>query len=169
MKKIVIVLFLFTLSTIVFAQTNCTLCGDWIGNYSIEDFDSDGRFFNENRKMYIRVQNNGDKMSIRVKTFPTKDPSDVKYWNDCKITRSTDKKITFYSFIFTSDDWSGAEKKNGIVICKANHFVSCVLTYVDGRVLLSQNLYTEYYDCRGELIGTHSNPRETITLYKDDW
>lgn len=171
MKKVIaLFLILFTFFTTTLAQNDCQMCGDWIGTYSMSviDPDPDGSFIYEKCKMHIRIKQHGNNMSVRVKTYFVKNPNDIQYWNDCNITSVSENSISFSTFVRDSFDWNSSDRKNGKIINKASYWNICTLSYERGKLVLYEHLYTEYYDKNGAIIGTHSNPISSVSLYQDD-
>lgn len=170
MKKILALLsILFTFIVTTLAQNDCKMCGTWNGTYSITFPDPNlDELVDEVRKIIIRIKQYGDDISVRVKNYPVKDPSNVHYWNDCKITNVSENAISFSSFVRDSFDWDSSDRKNGRIINKASYWNICTLSYEKGKLILSEHLYTEYYAKNGDIIGTHNSPISSVSLYQDD-
>lgn len=107
-------------------------------------------------------------MSVRVKTHSVKEPANIQYWNSCEITSVSENSISFSTFLRDSFDWNSSDIKNGKIINKASYWNICTLSYKRGELILFEHLYTEYYDENGDIIGAHSNPISSISLYQDD-
>lgn len=103
MRKVLFVAMLCVLSTLRMYAQNSPFVGTWEGTYTIQYPDPDSESMkDEQRKIIIRIKQYDDEYVIKVKTFPVKDPSDVKYWNDCNITYSDEQQIKWNSYISTS-------------------------------------------------------------------
>ena len=175
MKKITLLLsfFLVIITATCFAQNDCKLCGDWMGIYTIQvpDPNPDGGIIDEDERMYIRIKQLGNEMSVRVKICPVKEPNNVHYWSDCEITNLTDTSISFTSFIKDDYDWNNSDRKNGRVIEKASYYALCCISYYNGKIVMSYHMHVDYYDKYSALIQGRNFGYETITLYQgdDDW
>ena len=176
MKKAVcfLILLLATIATQLAAQ-DCKICGDWIGIYKeqVPERGSDGEIDVVDKfvKIYIRINQYGEDLSIRVKTHPEKEPNELRYWSDCVITNKTDNSISFKSIIDDDYDWDSNDRINGHVIYKAVYSGVCFLDFHNGKMELSSRLHVDYYDKANYWIGGEDFkffPK--TTLFQDnDW
>ena len=167
---VILFTFLLGMASIPLCAQDCKMCGDWIGTYtiSIPDPDPDGGMIDQHVKMYVRIKQFGEDLSVRVKSYPVDEPNNVKYWSDCEITNTTTSSISFTSYADDSYEWDNTDKKNGRIIYKALYFRECVLDYYSGKIVLSLHFHVDYYDRYNSWIDGHDFGYETITLYQDD-
>lgn len=171
MKKIFWVFLLVTCAIKVDAQES-KLVGTWEGTYTIQipDPNSEG-MKDEQRKMIIRIKLYDEEYVVKVKSFPVKDPNDVKYWNDCNVSYSDEATIKWTSYIDTSYDWDSSDKKNGQIIKCVEYTEFCSVTVSKGRLNFIGIMHSVYKNRNDDVIGTHDTPAWKVTLYKedDDW
>lgn len=174
MKKAIcfLVLLMGMMAMPLLAQ-DCKMCGDWTGNFTIQipDPDPEGGMIDEQIKMYVRIKQYGDDVSVRVKTHPTKDPGEIKYWSDCNITDYDTGSISFTSSAGDTYDWDDTDRKNGRIISKASYYAICRLNYQNGKIVMYRHFRVDYYDRNDCWIDGRDYAYETISLYQedDDW
>lgn len=172
MRKLLLIGVSFFVSMTTAMAQESSLIGTWEGTYTIQipDPNSEG-MKDEQHKMIIRIKLYDEEYVVKVKTFPVKNPSDVKYWNDCNVTYSDEQQIKWSSYIWTSYDWDSSDKKNGQIIYCVEYIELCTVTMLKGRLSYVGTMHSVYKNRQGDVIGTHDTPTERITLYKpeEDW
>lgn len=170
MKKVIaLLLILFTFFTTTLAQNDCKMCGDWIGTKAAPSSPR-GDMTVHTTKTFVRIKKYEDNYTVRVKNYAIDDPSDIRYWNDCKITSTSANSISFISFVDDEYDWTDTYKK-GIKVHKASYHVIGNLTYSEGIVSFSYHMHVSYYNKSNELLDSEDCYYTEIKLYKneDDW
>lgn len=136
--------------------------------YLVIDPDPEGGFIEQPMKMIIRINSIEDETVLRVKVSPLNNPTEIHYWNDCVVSNSNESSIEWTSFVRTSYDWDNSDKKNGKTIYKVDYWWACSAKLNKGKLHMTYYLHSNYFDKQGNIIGTHNNPPDNITLYKDD-
>lgn len=173
MKRIGLLLFFSIISLSEGVAQDCNLCGTWEGVYKIlvPDPNPEGDVLEESQKMVLRIKIYGDDATIRVKSIPIKDPSNVKYWSDCIVSYYDGNTIKWSSYNSTSYDWNNSDRKNGKIIYCAEYTWIGSATFSNGCLRFSYYMHSSYKDKNGNEIGTHDTPTKHLTMYKDegDW
>ena len=171
MNKLKVFLFICLYSINIVAQ-NHPLVGTWEGivTYQLPDSESDG-MKDYQHKLIIRINKYDKSYVVRAKNVSIDNPSNVKYWNDCNVYYSDEINIRWNSYMSTSYDWDVSDGKNGQTIYCADYSMICDVTFLNGRINLIRYMHTDYKNRKGEIIGTHDNPIEKFSLYKqeEDW
>lgn len=97
MRKIAILLFFVWATSIsVFAQTDCNMCGTWIGSWNEQILNKNTNELEWNRlKKYVRIDKYGDEYKIRIK-YENLDHGYSNYVNDeCSIVYADESLIRF--------------------------------------------------------------------------
>lgn len=169
--KTLVLLLMCISSAMAFAQDNDPWVGTWEGveTITVPDKNSDG-YIDFQKKIVVRISKYGDTYGVRVKEISVSNPSDMKYWNDCKVTYSDNSTIKYQSYIQTSYDWDSTYKNGSKVYSAVYTWVVSAL-YSNGRITLEKFIHTDYKDKNGSFIGTQDTRPKKLSLYKQesDW
>lgn len=147
-----------------------SIVGTWEGIETelLPDENSDG-LRDYQFKLVVRITKYDDEYGVRVKEIPIDNTSNVRYWNDCKVTYSDESTINWFSYKGSSYDWDTVRKGRRIDSCDCYWIVSA--TYSNGKLSITKHLHFDYKDKSGDVIDTHDSPPQRNTLYRqeNDW
>lgn len=178
MKKITVLLFFFVVTSIsVFAQTDCKMCGDWIGSWQEiypYDFESedDGDWRLGKVTRYIRIRKYGDEYKIRIKSSYVDIGRTVYDEDEFDILNVTDTSIYWKAISAIDVHYD----QNNRIKYYDQTIIYYIITYRNGYIhfQMTDSYYLEY-DNNKRLVSTtdfindqKDKPRYNLDLFKED-
>ena len=144
-----------------FSQTDCKMCGTWIGNFKVW---TERHHEETDYKIIVRVQKKDSSYTLRVKEYDIRS-GEVFYWRPCTITSCSENEITFY--IAEPMKWDVIDQS---YFTYTSYYT---LTYSKGLLYYNQDSYTIHeYDNNKRHMGTMNEPGKdcynNIPMYNDD-
>lgn len=165
-KKLLLNVFLLLTMTTAMAQ-NCDLCGTWMGNYKSQEYDeTEGGMVYKTFKVFVRINKYGDDYRVRIKSHDVKNPSDVRYWEDCNIVETGDGYLRWYRKIekrpFYVNGYVDSYTESELYDCVKN--VGGVLQFT-----IMDRHHMRTYDNHGNCVEEEDYyPSTNVLLYKED-